>query len=337
MNFYEHMKHEFMTKVAIALPDLTREELCKISSAMDEVSAHFNISEAETHLAVLGRDEFMRVVKSYIVIKHMEGLSETTLQNYALRLKHFMLSSTKPLGEITANDVRLYLFKYQNDTGISNRSLEAIRVVICSFLRWAANEGYIPVNPAESLKPIKWEAKPREALEQIELELIRRACITEREKAMIEVLYSTGCRVNELAGIKLSDIDWHTRSVTLLGKGRKYRTSYINAKAEVAIRAYLAHRKHDSIYLLCNDRGGSKMKKGNIERMIRIIRERAGMGDRRITPHTFRHTTATQALQSGMPVTDIQMLLGHASVSTTMVYAHTSHEAVQAGHRRCIV
>jgi len=337
MNVYERMKHEIMMKIAAAIPELDREALCKIAGAMDEVSARFNVSDAETHLAVLGREEFTKVVKSYIVIKHMEGLSETTLQNYALRLKHFMMSSTKPLNEITANDVRLYLFTYQNDTGISNRSLESIRIVVCSFLRWAANEGYIPANPAETLKPIKWEAKPRESLEQIELEIIRRACITEREKAMIEVLYSTGCRVTELAGIKLSDIDWHARSVNLLGKGRKYRTSYINAKAEVAIRAYLEHRKHDSIYLLCNERGGGKMKKGNIERMIRVIRERAGMADRKITPHTFRHTTATQALRSGMPIEEIQRLLGHSSVATTMIYAEVADESVRNRHQICVI
>lgn len=337
MNVYERMKHELMMKVATILPELDRSSLCKIAGAMDEVSAGYNISEAETHLAVLGREEFTKVVKTYVVIKHMEGLRETTLQNYTLRLKNFMMAMTKPLGEITATDVRLYLFKYQSDTGISNRSLESIRIIICSFLRWAAREGYIRVNPVESIKPIKYEAKPREALEQIELEVIRRACTTEREKAIIEVLYSTGCRVSELIGIKLSDIDWHTHSVTLLGKGCKYRTSYINAKAEIAIRAYLANRKHDSDYLLCNDRGGKAMTKGNLERMIRNLRERAGMGNRKITPHTFRHTTATQALQSGMPVTDIQVLLGHANVSTTMVYAHTSNTAVQSGHKRCIV
>lgn len=337
MNVYEHLKHDLIKRIAGVLPELGKETLSRIAMALDEVSTHYNIAEAETHLAVLGREEFTRVIKSYIVVKHMEGMSELTLRNYTRVLRAFMLATTKPLNELTANDIRVYLFQYQNENGVTNRTLEAIRGTICTFMRWAASEGYIPVNPVETLKPIKWTAKPRESLEQLELELIRKACLTHREKAMIEVLYSTGCRVSELTGIKLSDIDWDTHSVLLLGKGKKYRTSYINAKAEVAIKTYLEYRAHKSIYLFCNDRGGEAMKKSNVERMIRIIRDRAGMGDRRITPHTFRHTTATQALKSGMPVTDIQQLLGHASVSTTMVYAHTSHEAVQAGHKRCIV
>lgn len=337
MNFYEHMRHEIMTKVAAVLPELTREALCKISSVMDEVSTHYNIAEAETHLAVLGRDEFQRVIKAYIVVKHMEGLSELTLRNYLTYLKPFMEAATKPLAEITANDIRLYLFKYQSEKNVSNRTLEAIRCAICTFMRWATNEGYIPTNPVETLKPIKFEKKPRESLEQIELEIMRRACTTLRETAMIEVLYSTGCRVTELTRIKLSDINWVDHSVELFGKGRKYRTSYINAKAEIAIRTYLEQRRHKSPYLFCNDRGGGQMRKGNIERMMRVLRARAGMGDRKITPHTFRHTMATQALQASMPVTDIQKLLGHASVNTTMVYAHTTQDAVAAGHKRCIV
>lgn len=337
MNAYERMKHEFMIKIAGSFPNFDKETLCEIANALDMTSAHYDINVAETHLAVLGREEFQKVIKSYIVVKHMEGLSEATLRNYLQKLKHFMQRTTKPLGEITGNDVRLYLFNYQAETGVSNRSLDSIRVVISTFLRWATTEGYIPKNPAETLKAIKWEKKPREALEQIELEVIRKACITDREKALIEVLYSTGCRVSELAGIRLSDIDWNAHSVELFGKGRKYRTSYINAKAEVAIRSYLSTRAHKSLFLFCNDRGGAQMRKGNIERMIRVIRNRAGMGDRRITPHTFRHTTATQALTAGMPITDIQRLLGHASVSTTMIYAHTSQDGVKAGHKRYIV
>ena len=337
MSVYEQMKHDLVSKIVCVLPELDRDSLCKIATALDEVSNDYCISEAEKHLAIIGRDEFHRAIKSYIVIKHMEGLSDNTLNNYYRVLFKFMNCSTKPIGDITANDVRLYLFKYQNETGVSNRTLESRRGIICTFIRWASSEGYISSNPAETIKPIKYECKPREALAQIDLEVIRRACITEREKALIEVLYSTGCRVTELAGIKLSDIDWNTHSVSLFGKGKKYRTSFINAKAEVAIKSYLAKRSHDSIYLFCNDRGGKQMKKSNIERMVRVLRSRAGMGDRKITPHTFRHTTATQALQNGMPVTDIQLLLGHASVNTTMIYAKTSREAVQAGHKRCVV
>lgn len=337
MKFYEHMKHEILRKLAEAMPDAGHDTLNCIARVMDEVSTRYTISEAELGLSVLGREEFERIIKTFIVIKGMEGLSKETLENYLLRLKPFMEAMCKPLSEITANDIRLYLFDYQNRRKISNRSLETIRITLCSFFKWAASEGYIPKNPAENVNPIKYTAKPRKALNQIELEMIRRACATERETALIETMYSTGCRVSELTGIKLSDIDWNTKTVTLFGKGQKYRTSYLNAKAEIAIKTYLHTRKHDSIYLFCNDRGGGKMGKDNVEKIVRIIAERAGMRGGGITPHVFRHTTATQALKSGMPVTDIQKLLGHSVISTTMVYAHTSPESVQREHVRCIV
>lgn len=337
MKFYEHMKHEILQKVVDVLPNLGNEVLNQIARVMDEVSSRYTISEAELGLSVLGREEFERIIKTYIVVKGMEGISKATLENYILRLKPFMEAMIKPITEITANDIRLYLFNYQNERGITNRSMETIRITICSFFKWATGEGYIEKNPAETIKPIKFTVNPRKALDQIELELIRRACTTARETALIETLYSTGCRVSELTGIKLSDIDWNNKTVLLFGKGSKFRTSYINAKAEVAIKAYLHTRTHDSIYLFCNDRGGGKMKKDNVQKIVRILAERAGLGGKKVTPHVFRHTTATQALKSGMPVVDIQKLLGHSNVATTMVYAHTSTEMVQREHKRCII
>lgn len=143
--------------------------------------------------------------------------------------------------------------------------------------------------------------------------------------------------MSELTGILLSDIDWPTRTVHLLGKGKKHRSSYLNAKAEVAIREYLSRRRHASVYLFCNDRGGGPMKKSNVERMMRGIAQRAGLGGRGISPHVLRHTTATQAIQSGMPVEDIQQLLGHSSIATTMIYAEVSQDNVRSGHKKYIV
>lgn len=337
MSAYEKIKHDVIAKISARMPEMPLDTLRLIAQSLDEAVDGYTITEAETHLSIVGRDEFIRVIKNYFVIKKMEGLSEKTLSRYLLALKSFVNKTMKPIGEVTANDTRLFLFAYQNEREISNRSLEGMRGVICTFFRWAAAEGYIDKDPTVQIKPIRWTAKPREALEQIDLELIRKACSDARELALVEVFYSTGCRVSELIGIKLNDIDWDKRTVLLFGKGGKYRTSYINAKAEIAIKEYLKTRKHNSEYLFCNIRGGKKLGKDNIERIVRNLKDRAGLGDRRVTPHVFRHTTATHAVRSGMPVTDIQQLLGHSNVATTMVYAHISNESVQAGHRRCIV
>ena len=172
---------------------------------------------------------------------------------------------------------------------------------------------------------------------QKELELLRRACKTPRELAIIETLYSTGCRVSELTNIKLCDIDWEKRAVHLVGKGKKHRDSYLNAKAEVSIGDYLLHRKYQSEYLFCNDRGGGKTTKDNIEKIVRNIAARSEISGKHITPHVMRHTTATQALNSGMQVQDIQKMLGHSNIATTMIYAQTSIEHVAAEHKKYIV
>jgi len=229
------------------------------------------------------------------------------------------------------------LFDYQAHKGISNRSLDKIRNTLSAFFRWAACEGYIPVSPVETLRPIKYEVKPRQAVTQVELELLRRSCRDERELALLETMYSTGCRVSELIGIKIGDVNWETRAVLLFGKGKKYRTSYLNAKSEVALRAYLSTRKHASIFLFCNDRGGGQMKKCNVERIMREMAERAGLGDKGISPHIMRHTMATQALYSGMPIEDIQKLLGHRNLATTMVYAKVAQNGVRERHQKYVV
>lgn len=328
----EHLKSEFLEAISNRF---STDDMTYLGRRLDEVLARYDITKAETSLAIIGREEFEKLIKTYLVVKRMEGLSEKTLEQYTIYLNKLLFSMYKPPAEITTNDIRLFLFQFQKERNISNRTLDRIRSIVCGFFRWAACEQYIPRSPVETLKPIKFEETPRKAISQIELEMLRRSCSTPRELAILEMLYSTGCRVSELIGIKLSDINWSENSVHLFGKGKKHRTSYLNAKAVVATREYLNTRKHESEYVFCNDRGGDAMKKENVERMVRKLAKRAGLEG--ITPHVMRHTTATQALQSGMPIQDIQLLLGHASVSTTMIYAKTSMDAVHAGHKRCVV
>ena len=326
-----------MLHIASSIPTLTRDILVGISNSLDALSKKYTVAPSETRLTVSGRDEFEALIKTFIVVKKMEGLSELTLKQYLMHLTHFMLAFSVPISQIDGNQIRLYLFEYQRNRHISNRSLDRVRATLCSFFRWAASEGYIQKSPAESLRPIKFEEKPRKALEQIELEMMRKACKCKRDAAILETFYSTGCRVSELINIKLSDIDWNKHTVHLLGKGKKHRTSFINAKATVAILEYIKTRKYKSEFLFCNDRGGTAMKKENVERIIRKIAADANLKDKGVTPHVIRHTTATQALRSGMPVNDIQILLGHSNVATTMIYSHTSIDNVQSEHIRCVV
>lgn len=283
--------------------------------------------------------ELPELAKMYLVCKKIEGLSDRTLATYKRMLEIFFRHFQKPVEMIGANDIRVYLFQYQRERGCSNRSLDKYRGYLCSFFGWATDEGYLTQNPTRNIPVIKYERKPRKNLTQLELEYLRMACKTPRERAIIEFLYSTGCRVSELSGVKLEDVDWNTRSVHLFGKGRKHRDSFINAKAEVAIKAYLDTRSDDCKYLFVSERKPYRqIQPAAIEKIVRIIAARsADKISTNVTPHVLRHTTATLALANGMPIEEISKLLGHEQINTTMIYAHTSTESVQAGHRKHIV
>lgn len=215
--------------------------------------------------------------------------------------------------------------------------LDNRRTIIHSFFEWAANEKYIGCNTCRNIRPIKHEQPQRKPLALLELEQVRNACYNLKDKAIFELLYSTGCRVTELERLNIEDINFETKEVSLFGKGDKHRISYMNAKAEIAIRDYLGSRTDTNQALFVSDRKPhNRMKKEAFERRVRLLGERSGI-ERRLYPHLIRHTTATDGLERGMPVEEIQQILGHVNIATTMIYAQVSQRNVRNSHRRCIV
>ena len=331
---YEKFRNDFMLEI-MNLP----EEIVKFAiKALDHVASKYEFAQKELGLALYG-EELPDIAKMYLVVKKMAGLSDGTLSNYKLMLELFFRRVRLPPERVEPNDIRMFLYEYQRERGISFRTLDKYREYIARFFAWANSEGYISKDPAKSIPAIKHEVKPRVALSQVELEYLRSACETPRETAIIETLYSTGCRVSELAGLKKSDIDWYEKSVHLYGKGRKHRTSFLNAKAEVSLIRYLDSRNDDSEFLFVSSkRPYGNLKKEGIEKIVRTIANRSACKtDKIITPHVLRHTTATTALQSGMPIEDISKLLGHEKIDTTMIYAKTSLENVRSEHKKHII
>ena len=332
---YEQFKNQFALTLSATY---STDNIEVILRKLDMVSYNYEISKKETSVAVYN-SEMPEMVKTYLVCKKVEGLSEQTLYNYGNALRKFFFGLQKAPEQVNPNDIRVYLYRYQELNGTTSRSLDKIRQMICSFFNWACCEGYLERNPALSIKPIKYEKKERAPLTQIELEYIRKACGSVRDTAMIEFMYSTGCRVSELAAVKKSDIDWNKKTVHLFGKGKKHRNSYLNAKAEVALLEYLKSRDDESEYLFVSQRKPhGQLKRCAIEKVVRQIAERAVEQVKKpVSPHIFRHTTATTALNNGMPIEDISRLLGHESVGTTMIYAKVSENNVQNGHRKYVV
>lgn len=332
---YEKFKNQF----ALSLSSVySKEDIETILRKLDTVSYNFDIFQKETSVTVYN-SELPDMVKTYLVCKKVEGMADGTLYNYGHALQNFFEFIQKSPEQIVPNDIRVYLYRYQETKEISNRSLDKIRQTIGSFFNWANCEGYIERNPSLTIKPIKFEKKERQPMSQIELEYLRKACNTLRDKAIIEFLYSTGCRVSELCGVKKSDIDWNKKSVRLFGKGKKFRTSFINAKAEVSLLAYLETRIDSNEYLFVSERKPhGQLKKDAIEKVVRQIAERTSEYIQKpISPHILRHTFATTALNNGMPVEDISRLLGHSRIDTTLIYAKTSYENIQARHNKYVV
>ena len=336
MNGYEQMKNSFLAELNRTIPELSGNMALLISSTLDKAAYPFEVTVKETAIA-LRDDPIPEIVKIYIAVKKTEGLSNGTLENYARILKQFFLWVKKQPDEVTANDIRMFLYHYQQYRNVSNITLEKYREMICWFFTWAHREEYIQRDPSRSVKSIKVEVKERQALTQLELEHLRLACSTARKKAILEFMYSTGCRVSELCAVKLSDIDNRENTVHLYGKGRKHRTSFINARCSVAMDEYMKHRKGESEYLFVSDRSPhDKLTKAAVEKIVRQLAERSGV-KKHITPHVLRHTTATQAINNGMPIEGVSKLLGHANVSTTMIYAKVSQNKVQTEHQRCVI
>ena len=330
---YERFRNEFMASIAT----LPQAQLDAVMRVLDRTATKYEFKPKETQLAVYVND-LPETAKAYLVVKKLAGLSDATLERYRITLGLFFRYVQKQPEHIKTNDIRMFLFAYKNEHDISMSTLNKYRECISGFFAWACDEEYITTNPAKKVPPIKYEKKSRVALTPIELEYLRAACSTPRENAIVEVLFSTGCRVSELTALKISDVDWNDKSVHLFGKGNKHRTSFLNARAEVALKKYLSKRQDECEYLFVSTRRPYRvMSKDGIEKIMRQISSRASLGqDKVVTPHVLRHTTATTALHRGMPLADISKLLGHEKIDTTMVYAKASLDNVRTGHNKYI-
>ena len=328
---YEHLRNELLLDLE---QRFNSQELDQIMTALDKVASNYTITERETSLAVID-DEIPKVVKLYLSSKKLEGVSDNTIKMYAGMLKVFFRHVRRIPQEICTNEIRLFLAEYQMQRGVSDRSLDKYRQVLNCFFDWCLNEEYISKNPCKTIKEIKYEAEPRRSLTRMQLEQVRRACETKRDLAIVDVLYSTGCRVTELVNMRFWDIDTDRGSVQILGKGKKHNTVYLNDAAKLSLQDYLATRKGDSEYLFVSDRRPhGQLTARSVQVMFSDMSKRLNI---KLSPHIIRHTSATLALQSGMSITQVQKMLGHASVNTTQIYAETSQEDVAAAHKKYVI
>ncbi len=273
-------------------------------------------------------------VDQFLAAKRLEGLSELTLEGYALELRIFAEHIAKPVEDITTGDIRAYLGRFSH---LKMSSIAKKLSVLKSFFGWLSDEEIISRDPARRIKPPKKEQRLPKALTIEELEMLREACKTYRERALIEVLYATGGRLSEIQALNKNDINYQTMSARVIGKGNKEREVYLSYKALYHLKKYLMSRLDDEPALFITERRPyRRVSNRAIQREIKVIAERSGI-QKNVHPHTMRHTFATLTLNNGADLSSIQALLGHTDPSTTQVYAQVTESRKKEAYKKHLV
>lgn len=312
------------------------------------------VNKVDTDTIETVSDEMVLALKDYEVTKHItelipyEGVNEMILKRYKacliisgrsprtiyayerIAIKLFQVVQ-KNYTDMTVSDLR-YFLAYEKSRGVSNRTLDNTRVQISSFFSWLLDEELIYKNPCRTIPPIKYTEKVRLPFSAVEIDTMRTACKTPRDRAIIEILLSSGVRVSELCSIKLSDINFDTLSINIRkGKGSKQRTVYINELAKKPLVEHLTTRKIGGDYLFYS-KFGNPIESGGIRFILKQLETESGVTN--VHPHRFRRTFATSLANRGMDVQEIAKLLGHSDINTTMQYVYTSDEKLHTSYLR---
>ncbi|MBU5425024.1 tyrosine-type recombinase/integrase [Tissierella pigra] len=302
-----------------------------VRQAIEEVLYDYTVEDKETSLAVI--DNIGDMALLYLATRKTEGLAKSTLQSYGRTIGRFARHIRKNVEDITAMDIRMYIAQRSKEN-LKNTTLANDTDILRGFFNFLEDEEYINKSPMRKIKTPKVEKRLREALTKEQFETLRTGAKTLRQKALLETLYSTGCRLEEVEQMKKHHIDWQRLQVRVVGKGNKERVVYINATCQVHLRKYLMSRLDESEAVFVTERKPIKfMGKRAIQREINMIAQQSGI-DINIYPHLIRHTFATHMLNSGMSLNILQQILGHDDPSTTLVYAELDNQTVESEYRK---
>lgn len=298
---------------------------------LEEVLYDYDVKPKETALVPLNNMKDM--IMLYLTSKKIEGLSDKTIENYGRNLFKFSNDIMKNVEDITAMDIRMHLANYAK-TGVKNTTIATRTDILRGFFGWLQNEEYIAKNPMNKVKTIKAESRERKPLTYEEMEILRRGCKTLRQKSLLEVLYSSCVRLEELVNINISDIKWHENEFSVIGKGNKQRTVYFNTRAKIYLQEYLNSRDDNSPALFVTERVPIKrLERRGVQREIKKIQKQSGIRTN-VFVHKLRHTGATHMAQKGIPIEIISKFLGHDSIETTKIYVKTSQSSIQHEYKK---
>lgn len=318
----------------------------KIVKIINKMAEYLNVSQMkklqEILLETFSEKDILKEETSnevylqlFIDAKKIEGCSDRTINYYRTTIEKLFLYIETPIRKISTEEIRHYLVEYQKTNNCGKVTVDNIRRNISSFFSWLEEEDYILKSPMRRIHKIKTKQQVKETISDEAIEQLRDHCKCTRDLAMIDLLYSTGIRVGELVNLNISDIDFEARECVVFGKGDKERKVYFDAKTKIHLQNYLKKRTDNNPALFVTlDAPYDRLKISGVEIRIRTLGRQLNM--EKIHPHKFRRTMATRAIDKGMPIEQVQKLLGHSQIDTTMQYAIVNQTNVKTSHQKFI-
>ncbi len=321
------MEEKIVKIINVMAEYLSIEQLKKLQEVILQ-----ELSENEATKEDISNEEY---ILRFLNAKQMEGCSIRTIQYYKVTVEHFLNDISEPVRKISTEQIRDYLVRYQKINNCSKVTIDNVRRNISSFFSWLEEEDYILKSPMRRIHKIKTKTVVKETISDEAIERLRDHCSELRDLAILDLLYSTGIRVGELVNLDISDLDLEQRECIVFGKGDKERKVYFDAKAKIHLQKYLASRTDSNPALFVTlDAPYNRLKISGVEIRIRELGRSLGMN--KIHPHKFRRTMATRAIDKGMPIEQVQKILGHSQIDTTMQYAIVNQNNVKNSHQKYI-
>lgn len=326
------MKQNLITDIVQGmLPYLSNVQTEKLHEVLQHTLFNYDVTLEEKSKEISGEN----LVESFLSAKKIEGCSEKTLKYYYATIQSMLDEIKKDVKHIVTDDIRCYLTEYQANNKSSKTTIDNIRRILSSFFSWLEDEDYILKSPVRRIHKVKTGINIKETYSDEALEIMRDNCVELRDLAIIDMLASTGMRVGEMVLLNREDVDFNERECVVFGKGNKERIVYFDARTKIHLQSYLSKRKDNNPALFVSLKAPyDRLKIGGVEVRLRNFGKQLGLN--KVHPHKFRRTLATMAIDKGMPIEQLQKLLGHSKIDTTLQYAMVKQNNVKIAHRKYI-
>ncbi len=326
------MKEQLIQDILNQLTSLNINQYEDIKQILRIILCKYDVSPKETSIQSINHsgEHYLNLYCDSCI---QSGLSQGSVNQYRFHISKLISYLNKNILDISDDDILLYISSYRKFREVSNQYLNHIRIIFNGFFNWLVKRKILLCNPVLSVDPIKYQTTIKKPYTPNEMELLRSSCKSERDLAIVECLYSSAVRISELARLNQSNISFNDNGIIVLGKGNKERYTYLNAKSHIHLQNYLKSRKDTNEALFVSSKYPyNRLTIRGMQNIIKRIGNTANV--EKVHPHRFRRTSATDLLNAGMPIEQVQEFLGHTSINTTRIYCSVNQESVKHNHRR---